>query len=179
MSLVNFILCTWLYLVQLRSQAFQRTNFMSVLHNYYCSWIVFIITYLVSLLLSALAKVPILAKWSGCRLETCLRSIFIIRHYFVIIIYFSTIIFYIFIGIWFCAFQHYAIANFWLIFHMCFWNVLTPRFIIRWLSFHAKNQNCKGKSLDIRYTASMKDCHTRKGQRIMMDKVSIAIFIKR
>lgn len=60
------------------------------------SWVIFALIMLVSFTMAALVKVPVLNRWSGCRLETCIRMAYVVRHYAVIVMYLCTVVFYSF-----------------------------------------------------------------------------------
>uniref|UniRef100_A0A7E4UN14 G_PROTEIN_RECEP_F1_2 domain-containing protein n=1 Tax=Panagrellus redivivus TaxID=6233 RepID=A0A7E4UN14_PANRE len=56
------------------------------------SWVFFAFVLVYTLGITALTKIPALQAWSGCRLETCLRTMYRTRNTFMTFIYFFTII---------------------------------------------------------------------------------------
>lgn len=51
-----------------------------------------------TLIVNALVKVPLLSKWSGCQVETCLRHMYRVRNSFVVLMYATTIAAYVVIS---------------------------------------------------------------------------------
>ncbi|KAK0409630.1 hypothetical protein QR680_004661 [Steinernema hermaphroditum] len=56
------------------------------------SWVVFLFMVAYALSVTALVKVPFLNEWSGCKMETCLRTMYQSRNILTIVVYFFTII---------------------------------------------------------------------------------------
>uniref|UniRef100_A0AC34QEI1 G-protein coupled receptors family 1 profile domain-containing protein n=1 Tax=Panagrolaimus sp. JU765 TaxID=591449 RepID=A0AC34QEI1_9BILA len=55
------------------------------------SWCFFLFILTYALGVSAITKIPVLREWSGCKIETCLRSMYRTRNVLMCIIYFFTI----------------------------------------------------------------------------------------
>ncbi|WKY10203.1 hypothetical protein Q1695_002502 [Nippostrongylus brasiliensis] len=56
------------------------------------SWVMFILMISYTVGISALVKVPTLNEWSGCKMETCLRTMYRIRNMFTVSVYLFTLI---------------------------------------------------------------------------------------
>ncbi|KAK0409629.1 hypothetical protein QR680_004660 [Steinernema hermaphroditum] len=56
------------------------------------SWVVFAIMATYALTVSALVKIPALNEWSGCKIETCMRTMFRLRNFLTVTVYLFTII---------------------------------------------------------------------------------------
>ncbi|VDL69960.1 unnamed protein product [Nippostrongylus brasiliensis] len=56
------------------------------------NWVMFILMISYTVGISALVKVPTLNEWSGCKMETCLRTMYRIRNMFTVSVYLFTLI---------------------------------------------------------------------------------------
>uniref|UniRef100_A0A0N5AHK7 G_PROTEIN_RECEP_F1_2 domain-containing protein n=1 Tax=Syphacia muris TaxID=451379 RepID=A0A0N5AHK7_9BILA len=75
----------------------QRFTMKRCIRGIIFSWLVFCVMAFTATFVHALVHIPALKRWSSCRIETCLKTLYLVRNSFVILTYIVTVITYLII----------------------------------------------------------------------------------